>query len=56
MSPAEAAAAMRVLLENNDDDPESTHSDADELLCEVLTNLGYGETVDAFLAMKRWYS
>jgi len=58
MSPAEAAAAMRVLLERNDngDDEEQTHHEGDRLMCKVLTDLGYGEMVEAFRAMTRWYS
>lgn len=36
-------------------DVESLHVDMDNLLCEVLTNLGYGEGVKIFKAAPKWY-
>jgi hypothetical protein len=43
MTPDEFAAEMEVLAVNNADDPETTHSQADHLLCEVLREMGYGK-------------
>ena len=37
-------------------DIETIHEDADKLLCEVLTQLGYGAGVALFRAMNKWYS
>lgn len=57
MTPTEAAAAMRAILNRNESvDEEATHIQADSLMCEVLTALGYGEMVAAFQDMTRWYS
>lgn len=37
-------------------DLETAHSDADDILCEVLKALGYKETVEAWLAVDKWYA
>jgi len=37
-------------------DPEAGHSNADKLMCEVLSELGYKEGVDIFNNMLKWYS
>lgn len=38
------------------DDTEGNHVNADELMCELLTALGYGEGVEIFKNMDKWYS
>ena len=38
------------------DDTEFKHVNADELMCELLTSLGYGEGVEIFKNMDKWYS
>ena len=38
------------------DDLEQFHSDADDLMCEILRNLGYGDGVDFFENHERWYA
>ena len=40
----------------DDYDTEGAHSDADKLMCELLTELGYGEGVEIFKRMERWYA
>jgi hypothetical protein len=50
----EAAAKLREIGQG--DDPESEHGLADDLLCELLARLGYPETVNAFMEMKKWYA
>ena len=35
---------------------EEKHIQADAALCETLRSLGYGEAVDIFDEMKKWYS
>ena len=52
-SPEWVAAKMREMAE--DDSPAVQHETADELLCDVLRELGYGDAVDVFEGMKRWY-
>ena len=38
-------------------DPEKAHSEADHLLLELLSILGYNEIVNAFVAIEpKWYS
>lgn len=37
-------------------DPEMSHIRADELMCELLETLGYGEAVKIFEEMEKWYS
>lgn len=53
MTPEDFAAQMRALAA--DRDIEKTHGLADDLLCEVLRVHGYGEGVDVFDAMDKWY-
>lgn len=36
--------------------PEDKHIEADDLMCELLTKLGYGNGVEEFEKMERWYS
>lgn len=49
-----ALAVLRELA--NSDDTETAHYDADDILCEILTALGYTEIVDAYNAIDKWYS
>ena len=37
-------------------DAEKGHIEADDLMCELLKDLGYGEGVDIFEGMNRWYA
>lgn len=37
-------------------DPEMSHIRSDELVCELLEKLGYGEAVKIFEEMEKWYS
>jgi hypothetical protein len=37
-------------------DTEAVHSQLDDLLCEILRPLGYGELVDFFQKLEMWYS
>lgn len=36
--------------------PEMAHILADELMCKLLRELGYGEGVDIFEKMDKWYA
>lgn len=38
------------------DDYEMAHREADELLCDFITKLGYGEVAQKFDAVPRWYA
>ena len=37
-------------------DPYSNHVRADEILCELLTELGCNEVVEAFNKIRKWYT
>lgn len=53
MTPKEFHEAM-IALEVGD--AESDHAKADDLMCKVLTELGYVDGVRVFETMKRWYA
>lgn len=48
------ANEMRRISRN--DDTETAHYYADELMCELLCELGYGEGVNIFKNMAKWYA
>jgi hypothetical protein len=54
MTPEEFAEKMRVFADA--DDPEYSHIDADQLMCELLESLGYGDGVKIFREMTTWYA
>lgn len=56
ITPEQAARAMQTIADNSRADPEDAHGAADNLLCKVLRQLGYGEMVDAFDRVHRWYA
>ena len=63
MTPEEFAEKMRELAgEKNEygqycpDDPERAHGKMDDLMCEVLESLGYGEGVEIFRNTRLWYA
>ena len=56
MKPKEFRNEMIVLSEMYPNDPEAFHYYADELLCALLRELGYGEGIDVFDAAGKWYS
>ena len=41
---------------DRDNNTEMAHIYADELICKLLRELGYGEGVDIFEQMDKWYS
>lgn len=61
MTPEEFAQRMRKIAKEGDQgsigyDPENAHGAADRLLCEVLTQLGYGEGVQVYESLEKWYA
>jgi hypothetical protein len=58
MSPEEFKLAMQALIveEQNDGDTEETHYKADELMCDILEELGYGDGVALFNKLNKWYA
>ena len=53
MTPEEFKAEMEKL---DDLDIEERHSRADDLMGNVLIELGYGEGVEVFDSMVKWYA
>ena len=47
---------MYTLVKMSQDDPEVAHYRADNILCEVLIELGYDELVGIFNIIRKWYS
>lgn len=56
ITPAEFERRMAEISEWNKNDPEKSHIDADDLMCEVLDHLGYSAGVAIFKNMRLWYS
>ena len=54
MSPKEFSEKMQTIAEVRD--PEEGHSKMDDLMCELLKSLGYGEGVEIFEDVEKWYS
>ena len=50
----EAIEEMKKLV--NNDDYEIAHSRADDILCDVLTKLGYEDLVDVYNQVGKWYA
>ena len=46
------------LFKNNctSGDIESNHAEADEILCNLLEELGYKKLVDEFRKLEKWYA
>lgn len=47
---------MRTLVKMSKHDPEEAHYRADNILCEILDDLGYDEIVDIFNNIEKWYA
>ena len=37
-------------------DAESPHIEADQILCDALSDLGYTDVVEAYEAIGKWYA
>lgn len=62
MTPTEFSTAMQGIKEKYETnpaygpDPEMAHIFADDLMCELLSELGYKDGVEIFNSMELWYS
>lgn len=54
MTPEQFAARMREFARH--DDLEARHGNADLLMCRVLRTLGYGEGIEVYVEMGKWYA
>jgi hypothetical protein len=50
----ELVARLHLVAES--DDTECAHGEADNILCELLTRLGYNDVVTAYEAVDKWYA
>jgi hypothetical protein len=51
-----ALLALSDALELGKGDPEIAHVNADEILCELLTSLGFSDVVEEFKKVPKWYA
>ena len=54
MNREEAIKALKREQEN--DDIEIAHSTADDVLCELLISLGYGDVVSEYERVGKWFA
>lgn len=54
MTTLEFAQKMREISKYGD--IEESHGKADDLMCRLLRELGYGDGIDIFEAMDKWYA
>lgn len=53
LTPEQLLKAMKAI---NKGDREAAHIDADDLLCETLKALGYGQALKVYDDMDKWYA
>jgi hypothetical protein len=56
ISPEEALRRMNAIWAKSPRDLERNHQKADDLLCEILSSLGYEKVVEKFQSEDKWYS
>lgn len=54
--PTDDEIAEKIRTICSTDDEEMDHISADDILCELLTALGYVKTVEAYEAVGKWYA
>jgi len=56
MTPQEFADKIRAIEETHGGDNEAMHSEADDLMCKLLREMGYGEGIAIYEEWTRWYA
>ena len=56
MTPEEFKNAIGLINEEYNDDNEAKHVRMDNLMCELLSVIGYEEGIDIFRDADKWYS
>ena len=56
MTEAETIKKMLEIAKRSEDDPEVGHLEADRLLCAFLGKKGYGDLVEAYREVCKWYA
>lgn len=54
MTPEEFRDKMRFIA--NISDPERAHYEADDLICCLLDDLGFGAGIEIYEKMEKWYA
>jgi len=49
-------AIEKLKEQQNNSDIESAHYDGDNILCEFLKSIGYGDVVCEYKKINKWYS
>ena len=52
----ELLVEMRECVEESKSNQERAHEHGDEILCNLLRDLGYDELVDEWELIKKWYA
>lgn len=58
MTPEAARNSLIDLIsqQNYEHDTERHHEDADEILCKLLSHLGYDDIVNLYCQIDKWYA
>jgi hypothetical protein len=58
MTPEDAKRELNYILDRqkNGESPEETHIDADDILCELLSYLGYDDVVNLYQQVDKWFA
>lgn len=56
MTGQEAIAELNELVKLSAGDQEAAHSRGDEVLCELLTSIGYDDVVEVWNKINKWYA
>lgn len=56
MNPQQAIEELQAIVNKDDEDYDSGHEAADEILCQLLKHLGYEEIVKVYYEIGKWYS
>ena len=55
-TPEEFAGMMKAIAYKYHGDEEECHMEMDRLMCDYLRMLGYGEGIDIFENIPKWYT
>ncbi len=47
---------LQKIIEDAQGDVERQHAEADNLLCDLLTEMGFGSLVDDYRDIKKWFA
>jgi hypothetical protein len=53
MTREDALERLKEIKSNSD--TEIAHQDADDVLCDLLSELGYGDVVEKYYEIEKWY-